>query len=102
MLAISKFRAECVMFFAMGVGALYALVFLAKGTDEVAVVHLIHGVWGITVCLVNSQNAGLLPVPAEVNIDQSTQAKLVPFCVLTGVQATLYLSAFFLSRGNGM
>ena len=50
------------------------------------------------VCAANAQNAGLLPVPAEANIDAASQAKLVPFVVITGVQAALGACAFLLSR----
>ena len=81
----------------MGVGALYSLFFVAKGTKDVAVVHLMHAVWATSVCLVNAQNAGLLPIPAEANIDAASSAKLVPFVVITGVQAFLDLLAFLLS-----
>ena len=84
----------------MGVGALYALLFLAKGTKEVAVVHLMQTVWATSVCLANAQNAGLLPTPAEANIDEANQSKLVPFVVITGVQALLSALAFLLSSVN--
>ena len=97
-LAISKARAENCFALGMGVGALYALLFLRKGTTEVAVVHLMHAVWAASVCTANAQNAGLLPVPAEANIDASSQAKLLPFVVITGVQALLDTCAFLLSR----
>lgn len=96
-LAISKARAENAFAFGMGMGAVYALVFLAKGTKQVAVVHLMHGSWAAAVCLVNAQNAGLLPVPAEANIDAESSAKLVPFVVITGVQAFLDISAFLVT-----
>ena len=97
---ISKARAENAFAFGMGVGALYALFFLDNGTKEVAVVHLMHASWAVAVCLVNSQNAGLLPVPAEVNIDPDSQAKLMPFVVITGVQAILDISAFVVASGS--
>ena len=84
----------------MGLGALYALLFLAKGTKQVAVVHLMHAGWAITVCLANAQNAGLLPVPAEMSIDIASQAKLIPFVVITGVQAFLDVCAFLISSGT--
>ena len=80
-----------------GVGAVYSLAFLPKGTRSVAVVHLMHSVWAISVCLVNAQNAGLLAVPAEANIDAVSQAKLQPFVVITGMQAFIDASAFLLS-----
>lgn len=96
-LSISKSRAENCFALGMGAGALFALLFLAKGTREVAVVHLMHAVWAVSVCTVNSQNAGLLPIPAEANIDASSQAKLFPFVVITGVQAALDVTAFLLS-----
>ena len=99
-LSISKARAENAFAFGMGIGALYALFFLPKGTKDVAVVHLMHGCWATSVCLVNAQNAGLLPVPAEANIDAASQAKLVPFVVITGVQAFLDLTSFLLSSMN--
>ena len=99
-LAISKARAENCFALGMGVGALYALLFLAKGTKEVAVVHLMHAVWATSVCMVNAQNAGLLPRPAEANIEPSAAAKLVPFVVITGVQAVLDVLAFLLSRSS--
>jgi len=101
-LFISKGRAENCFALGMGLGALYSLVFLAKGTREVAVVHLMHSGWALSVCLVNAQNAGLLPAPAEANIHPSASAKLVPFVVITGVQACLGVSAFILSGGQGM
>jgi len=100
-LAISKARAENCFALGMGVGALYALVFLAKGTPEVAAVHLMHAIWAISVCLANAQNAGLLPFPAEANIDTYTQGKLVPFVAITGVQACLGAGAFVLSSLGG-
>ena len=96
-LVISKARAENCFALGMGVGALYSLFFVAKGTKDVAVVHLMHAVWATSVCLVNAQNAGLLPIPAEANIDAASSAKLVPFVVITGVQAFLDLLAFLLS-----
>jgi hypothetical protein len=100
-LSISKARAENAFAFGMGIGALYALFFLPKGTKEVAVVHLMHGCWATSVCLINAQNAGLLPFPAEANIDTASQAKLVPFVVITGIQALLDMCAFVLSSMNG-
>ena len=99
-LAISKGRAENAFALGMGIGALYALIFLSKGSREVAVVHLMHGAWACSVCLVNAQNAGLLPVPAEANIDTASQEKLVPFVFITGVQAFVDVCAFLLSCGN--
>ena len=98
--AISKARAENCFALGMGVGALYALLFLAKGTKEVAVHHLMHAVWGTSVCLANAQNAGLLPTPAEANIDGVNMARLVPFVVVTGVQALLAWLAFLVSCAN--
>ena len=100
-LAISKGRGESCFALGMGVGALYALLFKAKGTSDVAVVHLMHSAWGVSVALANSQNAGLLAplgVPAEANIGVAEQAKLVPFAILTAVQGFVYLCAFLLSR----
>ena len=99
-LAISKARAENCFALGMGIGALYGLLFLRKGTKEVAVVHLMHGVWATSVCIVNAQNAGMLSfanIPAEANIDAGSQTKLAPFVVITGVQAALDMSAFLLS-----
>ena len=97
-LVVSKARAENAFALGMGVGALYALLFLAKGTKDVAVVHLMIATWATSVCLVNAQNAALLPdVPAEANIDPASSAKLVPFVIITGVQAFLHLLSFLLS-----
>ena len=100
-LAFTSMRGECCQFIGMGVGSLYALFFLAKGTKEVAVVHLMHATWACVVQVVNSQNAGVLPfLPAAPEYDPISQAKLKPFLVLVGVQAVLYSSAFLLSRSN--
>ena len=36
----------------MGAGALYTLLFKAnKGTSDVAVVHLMHSAWGVSVAI---------------------------------------------------
>ena len=97
-LVVSKARAENAFALGMGVGALYALLFLAKGTKEVVVVHLMIATWATSVCLVNTQNAALLPgVLAEANIDPASSSKLVPFVVITGVQAFLHLLSLLLS-----
>ena len=100
-LAYTSMRGECCQFIGMGSGALYALLFLAKGTKEVAVVHFMHATWACIVQVVNSQNAGVLPfLPSGPEYDPVSQAKLKPFLVLVGAQAILYVSAFLLSRGN--
>jgi len=103
-LAISKARAENCFALGMGVGALYSLLFLSKGTNDVAVVHLMHAVWASSVCTANAQNAGLLElmgIPAEANIDPISQARLKPFVIITGVQAALGIISFLLSSGRG-
>jgi len=56
-LAVSKARAENCFALGMGIGALYSLLFLAKGTREVAVVHLMHAAWAISVCAVGAVQA---------------------------------------------
>ena len=102
-LAISKARAENCFALGMGIGALFALFFLQKGTEQVRVVHLMHAAWAGSVALVNAQNAGLLTptAPAEVNVDAASQEKLRPFVVITGVQFVLDITAFLLSSGPG-
>lgn len=102
-LAVSKARAENCFALGMGIGALYALACLAKGTREVAVVHLMHAAWASSVCAVNAQNAGLLHVigiPAEANLTPRASAKLAPFVVITGVQAFLGALSFLLSSSR--
>ena len=99
-LIVCKARAENCFALGMGVGALYALYALRKGTQEVAVVHLMHAVWAASVCAANAQNAGLLPVPPEPYIDGASAAKLVPFVAVTGVQAGLAAAAFWLSAAT--
>mmetsp|Transcript_94910 Transcript_94910/g.271367 ORF Transcript_94910/g.271367 Transcript_94910/m.271367 type:complete len:177 (-) Transcript_94910:281-811(-) len=97
-LAISKARAENCFALGMGLGAVYSLLFLAKGTKQVAVVHLMHAAWALSVCAANAQNAGMLPgVPAEANIDPANSARLAPFVFIVGVQAFLAVCAFVLS-----
>ena len=93
-------RVESALFLGMGMGSVYAFLFLARGTKEVAVIHFMHGVWALAVCLCHAQNAGLLSafgVEPETNVLSSE--KLVPFVVLTGAQALTYWTAFFLSSG---
>ena len=71
-------RAENCFALGMGIGALYSLLFLDKGTKEVAVVHLMHAGWALSVCAANAQNAGMLGVlgvPAEANIDPASSAR---------------------------
>ena len=102
-LAISKARAENCFALGMGIGAAYALLFLTKGTKDVAVVHLMHAGWATSVCAANAQNAGLLQgvlAPAEANIDPLSSARLVPFVFIVGVQAFLDLCAWALSSGH--
>ena len=83
---------------------MYSLLFLSKGTKEVAVVHLMHFVWAGSVCAANAQNAGLLQGPfgiaAEANIDKTSQDKLFPFVIITGVQCLLGVTAFVMSLGR--
>ena len=84
----------------MGMGSVYAFLFLAKGTKEVAVIHFMHAVWACAVCTCHAQNAGLLTgmgILPEENV--LSPAKVLPFCVLTGAQAITYWLAFFLSVG---
>ena len=103
-LAISKARAENCFALGMGIGGVYSLLFLSKGTKEVAVVHLMHFVWAGSVCAANAQNAGLLHGPfgiaAEANIDKTSQDKLFPFVIITGVQCLLGVTAFVMSLGR--
>ena len=103
-LAISKARAENCFALGMGIGGVYSLLFLSKGTKEVAVVHLMHFVWAGSVCAANAQNAGLLQGPfgiaAEANIDKTSQDKLFPFVIITGVQCLLGVTAFVMSLGR--
>ena len=77
---------------------MYALAALQKGTREVAVVHLMHAVWAITVCLVHADGAGLLlPYSApDPNVVTSFYSK-IPIVAITGFQAALNWSAFILS-----
>ena len=99
-MAISKARAENCFALGMGFGAIYSLVFLRKGTKEVAVVHLMHSSWAVSVFVANAQNAGvLLPfgVSPEANIDAAHAARLVPFAVIVGLQAFLDICALTLS-----
>jgi len=100
-LAVSKGRAECCTVLGLGAGALYALLFLSKGGKEVVAVHLMEAVWGVSVCLSNAQNAGLLPVQAEANLNARAQAMLVPFVAITGAQALLHGCALLLCVASG-
>ena len=54
-------RVEACLFLGLGAGALYALVFLQKGTQEVSVVHLMHamGDW----CVLYSCRRGWAVAP---------------------------------------
>lgn len=102
-MVVSKARAENCFALGMGAGGVFALLFRAKGTKEVAVVHLMQSIWAASVCLVNAQNAGLLAslhplLSAEASIDFASQAALRPFVLITGAQALLGLSSFLLSR----
>lgn len=99
-MAISKARAENCFALGMGTGAIYSLLYLRKGTREVAVVHLMHATWAVSVFVANAQNAAvLLPfgVSPEANIDAAHAAKLVPFAVIVGLQAFLDICALTLS-----
>ena len=91
-------RVEACLFLGMGLGSVYAFFLLARGTKEVAVIHFMHAVWAVTVCLCHAQNAGLFGMTPEPNV--LSGAKLAPFVVMTGVQAVLYWSAFFLTFGK--
>ena len=99
-LAVAKARAENAFAIGHGVGAVFGLLFLRKGTREVAVVHLMHATWAAVVCLANAQVAGLLEryfgIPTEPGIRQMAHI-ITPFVFITGAQAVLYLVAFLLS-----
>jgi pimeloyl-ACP methyl ester carboxylesterase len=103
LMVISKARAENCFALGMGAGAVYSLLFLAKGTKEVVVVHLMHACWAVSVFVANAQNAGVLSyfgLLPETNIDANNAAKLVPFTVIVGFQAFLATCAFILSLGR--
>ena len=91
-------RVEATLFLGLGAGAVYALAALQKGTREVAVVHLMHAVWALSVCLVHADGAGLLlPYSApDANVQTSFYEK-IPIVAITGFQAVLNWSAFALS-----
>merc|ERR1712216_710762 len=92
-------RVEACLFLGMGLGSVYAfLMGLARGTKDVAVIHFMHAIWAICVCTCHAQNAGLFGLTPEKNVMSSE--KLVPFVVLTGVQAVLYSAAFVLSSSS--
>ena len=88
-------RVEAALFFGMGMGAVVSLAFLKKGTKEVAIAHLMHAVWGYSVCCCHAQNAGFLPIPSE--IDPSVQPMLAPFVVMTFTLGSLSAAAAYLS-----
>lgn len=91
-------RVEACLFLGLGAGATYALAFLQKGTQQVTVVHLMHAVWAIAVCLVHADGAGLLePYSApDPNVDSKFYDK-IPIVAITGFQAALYSLAFILT-----
>ena len=92
-------RVEATLFLGLGAGAVYALAALQKGTREVAVVHLMHAVWALSVCLVHADGAGLLlPLGSapDANVQTSFYEK-IPIVAITGFQAVLNWSAFALS-----
>ena len=93
-------RVEATLFLGLGAGAIYALLLLEKGTEQVAVVHLMHAIWAIAVCLVHAHCAGFLgDQGVDPNVDQGFY-KLIPIVSITGFQAVLYSVAFFFSNGN--
>ena len=93
-------RVEACLFLGMGLGSIYAFIMgLERGTKDVAVIHFMHMIWAIAVCACHSQNAGLFGMTPERNVTGAD--KLVPFVVLTGVQAVLYTAAFILSSNSG-
>ena len=93
-------RVEATLFLGLGAGAIYALAFLEKGTEQVAVVHLMHAIWAISVCLVHAHSAGYLgDQGVDPNVDQGFY-KTMPIVPITGIQAILFSAAFFLSSGN--
>lgn len=93
-------RVEATLFLGLGAGAVYALVFLEKGTEQVAVVHLMHAVWALSVCLVHAHGAGYLGTQGvDPNVDQGFYKK-IPIVSITGFQAFLFSVAFYLSKGN--
>ena len=79
----------------MSRAAVVSLAFLKKGTKEVAIAHLMHAVWGYSVCCCHAQNAGFLPIPSEV--DPSVQPMLAPFVVMTFTLGSLSAAAAYLS-----
>mmetsp|Transcript_15504 Transcript_15504/g.30458 ORF Transcript_15504/g.30458 Transcript_15504/m.30458 type:complete len:177 (-) Transcript_15504:266-796(-) len=94
-------RVEATLFLGLGVGAIWSLFFLQKGTKEVAVVHLMHAVWATAVCAVHMDEAGLL-VPyssPDPNTDPNFYVQ-VPIHFVTGFLAALFWLAFLMSLSN--
>ena len=60
-----------------------------------AIAHLMHAVWGYSVCCCHAQNAGFIPIPSEV--DPSVQPMLSPFVVMTFTLGSLSAAAAYLS-----
>ena len=82
-------RVEATLFLGLELGAIYALVFLEKGTEQVAVVHLMHAIWAISVCLVHAHSAGYLgDQGVDPNVDQGFY-ETMPIVSITGFQAVL-------------
>jgi hypothetical protein len=92
-------RIEASLFLGMGLGGVYALLRLPKGTPAVAVVHLMQAV-ALTCCAsIHAHNSGLLPLEVDPNLRLEGEPFL-PFMAVTGALAALCWASLALSSGN--
>ncbi len=90
-------------FLAAGLASLYCLAVCEPGTKEVAVAHLMHGIFMCVAGVMHARNAGLVPAvgfPLDPQINQSAKAILTPWAVMCTVIGSLCMVAFSLSAGN--
>lgn len=91
-------RIEASLFLGHGLGGVYALLRLDKGSDSVAVIHFMQAVFFSCACGIHAHNSGLLPFEVDPNIRVAGKP-FVPFCVVTGLLAALSWASFLLSQG---
>jgi len=90
-------------FLSAGLTSLYCLFFCEAGTKEVAVAHLMHGIFMCVAGLMHARNAGLIPagpLPVDAQVNQAAKDILLPWAVMCSTIGSICLAAFALSAGN--
>ena len=92
-------RVKAALFFAMGLGGVYALVKLAPGTPSVAVVHLMQGIFFCCACCIHMHNSKMLGFGVDPNM-RAEEGTFIEITKITGLLGTLSWVSFTLCSSS--